>query len=144
VAGYSGSIGRPLVLGRCDDATRRFLEVGRDAELLTIDLMRGGTPAAEVARQVHGFIRESGYGDTILYGPAHGCGQMECEYPFVETSSAFDLAEDMTFNVDIFLADSEKGFRWEDAVIITRGAAEPLSSLRRETAPLPVTEGGHA
>ncbi|MDD4103135.1 MAG: Xaa-Pro peptidase family protein [Kiritimatiellae bacterium] len=144
VAGYSGSIGRPLVLGQCDDATRRFLEVGRDAELMTIDLMRGGTPAAEVARQVHGFIRKSGYGETILYGPAHGCGQMECEYPFVETSSTFDLAEGMTFNVDIFLADKEKGFRWEDAVIITAGAAEPLSSLRRETAPLPVQEGGRA
>ena len=132
VAGYSGSIGRPLVLGHCDQEIRRFLEVGHDAEEMTIDLMRSGTPASEVASKVHGFIKDRGYGDTILYGPAHGCGQMECEYPFVETSSDFDLLENMTFNVDIFLANSKMGFRWEDAIIVKNGDAEQLSSLGRE------------
>lgn len=131
VAGYSGSIGRPLVLGSCDQALRRFLEAGHDAEEMTIGLLRAGTPASEVAQKVHGFIKSRGYGDAILYGPAHGCGQMECEYPFIETSSAFDLAEDMTFNVDIFLSDHEMGFRWEDPVIVKNGEAEQLSSLAR-------------
>ncbi len=131
VAGYSTSIGRPLVLGHCDEGLRRFLQVGCDAEEMTIDLMRAGTPAAEVAKRVHGFITKQGYGDTILYGPAHGCGQMECEYPFVETSSTFTLAENMVFQVDVFLAGTDSGFRWEDAIIVTRGEAEQLSSLRR-------------
>ncbi len=132
VAGYSNSIGRPLVLGRCSDEIRRFLQVGRDAEEMTIDLMRAGTLASEVATRVHEFIRQQGYGDAILYGPAHGCGQMECEYPFVETSSTFTLTENMTFQVDIFLANREMGFRWEDAIIVARGEAEQLSSLKRE------------
>ena len=131
VAGYSSSIGRPLVLGSCDQTLRRFLEVGHDAEEMTIGLLRAGTPASEVAKKVHGFIKDRGYGDTILYGPAHGCGQMECEYPFIETSSTFDLAENMTFNVDIFLSNSEMGFRWEDPVIVKNGEAEQLSSLGR-------------
>ncbi len=142
VAGYSGSIGRPLVLGHCPQEIRRFLEVGRDAEEMTIRLMRGDTPAGEVARKVHGFIRDRGYGDTILYGPAHGCGQMECEYPFIETSSAFELKPNMAFNVDIFLANAEMGFRWEDPVIVTAGEPEQLSALRREVDPLVVKEGG--
>jgi Xaa-Pro aminopeptidase len=132
VSGYSNSIGRPIVLGRCSDPLRRFLQAGCDAEEMTIDLMRDGTPAAEVAKRVHAFITEQGYGDTILYGPAHGCGQMECEYPFVETSSTFTLAENMAFQVDVFLANNEMGFRWEDAIIVTKGEAEQLSSLRRE------------
>jgi len=138
VAGYSGSIGRPLVLGSCDDKLRRFLEVGHEAEELTISLLRAGTPASEVAKKVHGFIKDRGYGDTILYGPAHGCGQMECEYPFIETSSTFDLVENMTFNVDVFLSNSEMGFRWEDAVIVKSGEAEQLSSLGREVNVIPV------
>lgn len=142
VAGYSGSIGRPLVLGHCPQATRRFLEVGLAAEEMTIRLMRGDTPASEVAQKVHNFIRERGYGDTILYGPAHGCGQMECEYPFIETSSAFELKPNMAFNVDIFLANSDMGFRWEDPVIITQGQPEQLSSLRRAVDPLVLKEGG--
>ncbi len=132
VSGYSASIGRPVVLGHCPDPVRRFLQVGLDAENLTIDLLRAGTPAADVATRVHGFISERGYGDAILYGPAHGCGQMECEYPFVETSSDFLLEAGMAFMVDIFLSNREMGFRWEDGVIVTDGDAEQLSAFKRE------------
>lgn len=132
VAGYSASVGRPVVLGSCPQAMKRFLTVGLEAENLTIGLMRAGTPAADVAKKVHGFITEQGYGHAILYGPAHGCGQMECEYPFVETSSSYLLKENMTFMVDIFLAEKEMGFRWEDGVIIRKGEPEVLSSYRRQ------------
>ncbi len=132
VAGYSASVGRPLVLGRCPDETRRFLQVGLDAMKLTIGLMRAGVVAGDVARKVHGWITEQGYGHTILYGPAHGCGQMECEYPFVETSSTFTLEKDMVFMVDLFLTDGRQGFRWEDGIIVRDGPAEELSSYKRE------------
>jgi hypothetical protein len=33
--------------------------------------------------------------------------------------------------VDIFLADKEKGFRWEDGVVVKNGPAEQLSSYER-------------
>lgn len=132
VAGYSASIGRPLLLGKCPDAIRDFVQTGCDAENMTIGLMQAGRPAADVAKQVHDFIRSKGYGDTILYGPAHGCGQMECEYPFVETSSNFQLEENMTFMVDVFLANAEMGYRWEDGVIIHKNSTEQLSSFGRQ------------
>lgn len=132
VAGYSASIGRPVVLGKCPEETRRFLQVGLDAEIMTIDLMRARTPAADVARTVHDHIRERGYGHTILYGPAHGCGQMECEFPFLETSSEFVLEENMVFMVDVFLAEKTMGFRWEDGVIVKNGPAEELSNFKRQ------------
>ena len=132
VAGYSASIGRPVVLGKSPEETLKFMQVGLDAMNMTIDLMKPGTPASDVAKKVHGYISNKGYGHTILYGPAHGCGQMECEFPFVETSSNFILEEGMTFMVDVFLADKSMGFRWEDGVIITAGKAEELSSYKRE------------
>ncbi|RIH63098.1 aminopeptidase P family protein [Mariniphaga sediminis] len=132
VDGYSASIGRPVVLGHCPDETREFMQVGLDAENMTIDLMRAGTKADVVAQKVHSFISDRGYGDTILYGPAHGCGQMECEYPFIETSSDFVLDQGMVFMVDIFLAKQNMGFRWEDGVIITDGKAEELSNFKRK------------
>lgn len=134
VAGYSASIGRPVVLGQCPDDTRKFMQVGLDAMRMTIDNMCAGTLASEVAKKVHGYITDQGYGHTILYGPAHGCGQMECEYPFLETSSTFTLAENMVFMVDVFLADKDKkmGFRWEDGVIVKDGAVEELSCYKRQ------------
>lgn len=132
VSGYSASLGRPVVLGKCPEETRKFLQTGLDAENMTIELMRAGIKASDVAQKVHAFITERGYGDTILYGPAHGCGQMECEFPFIETSSNLILEEGMTFMVDIFLAEKNMGFRWEDGVVIRNGAAEELSSYRRQ------------
>ena len=129
VEGYSTSIGRPIVLGHCPAATRKFLQVGLDAHLMTIDLMRAGILASSVAQQVHGYIKEQGYGDTILYGPAHGCGQMECEYPFLETSSEYTLEENMTFMADLFLHRGKMGFRWENGVIVKDGPAEMLSKF---------------
>jgi hypothetical protein len=34
--------------------------------------------------------------------------------------------------VDIFLAEKDMGFRWEDGIIIRDGAAEELSSYKRQ------------
>jgi Xaa-Pro aminopeptidase len=133
VEGYSSSIGRPVVLGYCPTATRKFLQVGLDAHLMTIDLMRAGILASSVAKEVHGFITRQGYGDTILYGPAHGCGQMACEFPFLETSSTYILEENMTFMADMFLHRPGIGFRWEDGLIVrAEGPAEQLSSYGRQ------------
>lgn len=132
VEGYSSSIGRPVVLGKCPDEIRKFMQVGLDALNMTFDIMRAGVYAADVAKKVHSYIREQGYGDAILYGPAHGCGQMECEYPFLETSSTYTLEENMTFMADMFLHRGDMGFRWEDGLIVKNGPAEQLSSLGRQ------------
>ncbi len=132
VAGYSASVGRPVVLGSCPADLKSFLQVGLDAMKMTIDLMQDGKVSGEVARAVHGWITDQGYRHTILYGPAHGCGQMECEFPFLESSSTFILEENMAFMVDVFLADETRGFRWEDGIIVRKGAAEELSSFGRK------------
>ena len=133
VEGYSSSIGRPVVLGHCPDELRTFLQVGLDAANLTFEEMRAGVKSGDVALRIHDFIRAKGYGDTILYGPAHGCGQMECEYPFLETSSEYMLEADMTFMQDMFLHRPGVGFRWEDGLLVRpEGPAEMLSSYGRQ------------
>ena len=133
VEGYSSSIGRPVVLGHCPDDIRKFLQVGLDAANLTFDVMRAGVKSGDAAQQVHDFIKAQGYGDAILYGPAHGCGQMECEYPFLETSSEYMLEADMTFMQDMFLHRPGVGFRWEDGLLVrAEGPAEMLSSFGRQ------------
>ena len=132
VEGYSASVGRPVVLGHCPDDVRRFLQVGLDAANLTVELLQAGKVAGNVAQQVHDYIRAQGYGHAILYGPAHGCGQMECEYPFLETSSKYTLEENMVFMQDMFLTEKQMGFRWEDGVIVKPDGGELLSSWGRQ------------
>ena len=132
VEGYSASLGRPVVLGQCPDELRRFLQAGLDAAEMTFDEMRAGALSGDVARKVNDFLTRQGYGDAILYGPAHGCGQMECEYPFLETSSEYILQAGMTFMQDMFLHRNGQGFRWEDGLLVkAEGPAEKLSSFGR-------------
>jgi Xaa-Pro aminopeptidase len=120
-AGYASSVGRPICL-----------EMGLDAENKTIEILHAGIEARDVALQIADYITQRGYAHAMLYGPCHGIGLMECEHPWVETSSNYKMAENLTYQVDSFLAVKDFGCRWEDGVCITRDGVEQFSTYRRE------------
>jgi len=91
--GYVTSLGRALVFGTIPDDVRRMFEVNLAANSMTHELIRPGAYAADIAEKVHGFIRREGLGESIVYGPAHGIGMMECEFPFIESTSDFTRQE---------------------------------------------------
>jgi Xaa-Pro aminopeptidase len=132
IEGYSSSIGRVFVLGKISNELKKFVTVGLEAEKRTIDIMRAGRTGAEITKHVHDFIRQQGYGDCILYGPAHGVGLMECEFPFIESGLQMKLVQNMTFNIDIFLYTPHYGLRIEDGVIVRKDGVECMSGIRRE------------
>lgn len=130
--GYSSSVGRPVVLGHMPHDVRELLQIGLDAENKTMEIMRAGVRAAEVARTIQEYVTGRGYGKNLLYGPCHGLGLMECEHPWMETSSDYVLQENSTFQVDSFLYRPEYGARWEDGVRVTKDGVEQFSTYRRE------------
>jgi len=132
VGGYSSSVGRPVCLGHMPDDVRALLQVGLDAANKTMEIMRTGVQGKDVALQIEDFVAARGYGDAILYGPCHGIGLMECEHPWMETNSEYELQENYTFQVDSFLYTQNYGARWEDGVRVTKDGVEQLSSYRRE------------
>ena len=132
VAGYSSSVGRPVVLGHISDEIRKFLQMGLDAANKTMEIMHAGVSARDVALTVQDFIAQRGYGDCILYGPCHGIGLVECEHPWMETNSDYLLQENYTFQVDSFLYTPKYGARWEDGVRVTPTGVEQFSNYRRE------------
>jgi Xaa-Pro aminopeptidase len=132
VGGYSSSVGRPILLGHMPDDVRGLLQVGLDAANMTMEIMRAGVDARSVALRIQEFITGRGYGDTILYGPCHGLGLMECEHPWIETNSDYVLRENYTFQVDSFLYRPQYGARWEDGVRVTAEGVEEFSTYRRE------------
>ncbi len=119
-------------IGILSEETRKFMQVGLDAENMTIDLMRHGVTAGEVAEKVHSYITKKGYGDTILYGPAIVAGKWNVNIRLLNLVRGFVLEKGMVFMVDIFLAKQDMGFRWEDRIIITDGEAEELSNYKRK------------
>lgn len=130
--GYSSSVGRPIVLGRMSGDVRGLLQMGLDAANKTMEVIRAGIEARQVAQEVQDFITARGYGPNILYGPCHGIGLMECEHPWMETSSEYVLQENYTFQVDSFLYTPQYGARWEDGIRVTRDGVEQFSTTHRE------------
>jgi Xaa-Pro aminopeptidase len=132
VAGYSSSIGRAISLGPVPGEVRAMMQVALDTEKVTIELVRGGVPASQIAAQTVAYVESQGFGHALLYGPCHGIGLMECEYPWMETSSTYALQENMTFQVDSFLHTDTYGVRFEDGVRVTRDGAEEFPTCRQE------------
>lgn len=130
--GYVTSLGRALVFGTIPVDVRRMFEVNLAANSMTHELIRPGAYAADIAAKVHGFIRREGLGESIVYGPAHGIGMMECEFPFIEVTSDFTLQAGMTFAVDTYLSGPEYGMRFEDTVAVTPYGEDQYCSTRRE------------
>lgn len=133
-AGYASSIGRPVVFGKATAEQKSLISAGYKIQETVIGALKAGVPAKDVALLHKKVIADLGYSDYFLYGPFHGNGLMEGEAPWVETSSDFNLEENMTFCADIFLGSHAKkcGLRIEDVVRVTKDGAENLTNYPRE------------
>lgn len=127
VGGYSSSVGLPISIGPLPARKRRLVEFGLEAHLKTLELLRAGKPAAQVVAEYEAFVERRGFTEHLLYGPCHGIGMMEVERPWMESTSEYALAENMTFQVDTFFQDRDFGLRWENGVRITKTGVERLS-----------------
>lgn len=133
VSGYSSSVGRPVCFGKMPAKMRDLVSFGLEAHYKTAEMMKAGVPAADVVIQFEEYVKAAGYGEYLLYGPCHAIGLMEVERPWMESSSKYPLAENMTFQVDTFLYITGKfGLRWENGVRVTKTGVEWLSSRWNE------------
>lgn len=132
VEGYSCSVCRPFSLGMPDKATLDLMKVGLDTANYSREIIKPGVLMSEAAKKVRAFLRKAGYEDHILYGPAHGNGIMECEYPFVEESIDEMFVPGMTLSIDTFLAKYPRGIRFEDGVVFTDTDIKPFTNWKRE------------
>jgi Xaa-Pro aminopeptidase len=132
VDGYVSSYGRPFAFGKPAQNEIDLIRMGLESNALTHSLIRAGANAGEVARAVHGNVRKKGFGEFIVYGPGHGTGMMECEYPFIETTSDYEMQAGMTYAVDTFLGGKSYGMRFEDTVAVTQDGEDPFAPLHRE------------
>lgn len=130
--GYTVSYGRPICFGNPSEKAYQLLNTALAANKLTHEILRPGIKAQDIVAKVHGYVRECGFGDYIVYGPCHGSGMMECEYPFVESTSTYTLQPGMTFAVDMFLGGKDFGVRFEDGATITETGVEAFSVPAQE------------
>ncbi len=132
VSGYSPCLGLPICLGKMSDAQRDLVEFGQEAHAKTIEWMKAGVIASDVAKQYHQFFVDRGYEKNFLYGPCHGLGMLEVEPPWMEEVSDYPLRANMTFQVDTFLYNDDFGLRWENGGRVTDDGFDLFSGRFRD------------
>ena len=132
--GYASTMGRPVVVGRANEVQRGLIEAGLAAQRAILETAGAGVNAGEVSKAHYQTLKELGYDGHILYGPCHGTGLMEGEYPWIESNSDYLLEEGMTFCTCVYLGDEERqiGMRIEDGFLVTKDGTESFSDYRRE------------
>ncbi len=128
VSGYSSSVGIPISIGPLPERKRRLVDFGLEAHLRTMEMLEAGKSAGTVVRDYEAWVTSRGFDKYLLYGPCHSIGMMEVEQPWMESTSNYELQENMTFQVDTFFYDHDFGLRWENGVVIKKGGIEKLSS----------------
>lgn len=127
ICGYSPSIGLPVCCGRLSPEKRELVQFGLDAHYWTEENLRPGKLASQVAKDFIKFYEDHGRRANYFYGPCHGTGLIEVEAPWMETISDYELAPNMTFQIDTFVTSPTFGLRWEKPIAITKDGCVNLA-----------------
>ena len=127
IDGYSAAIGYPVILGKLEGRRRDIVLFGRNAHFWTQQKVKAGVPVAKVAKEFYEHYEKNGFKDNYVYGPLHSTGLIEVEAPWVETSSNYDFAPNMTFQIDTYISTDTFGVRWEKGIVVTKDGCDVLS-----------------
>lgn len=127
IDGYSAAIGYPIVLGKLEERRREVVMFGLEAHRWTQKQVKSGVLASDIAEKFYQYYVDNGFKDNFVYGPLHGTGMIEVEAPWVETTSAYRLQPNMTYQIDTFISTDTFGVRWEKGIVVTETGCDVLS-----------------
>lgn len=131
--GYASSIGRQVIIQKPADWMLDAIDAAYEAHEVICRELYAGNNAGKVAAAYEETLKKRGYHDWLLYGPAHATGLMEGEPPWIESNSDYELLENMTYCIDIFLHNKDGyGFRVEDSVRVGKDRAENMTNFPKE------------
>ncbi len=132
IDGYSPAIGLPVIMGKLEGERRRVIEFCKQAHDWTVDQIKAGVVAADIAKDFYKMYVENGFKDNFVYGPCHGTGMIEVEAPWMETISDYKLEPNMTFQVDTFISGDGFGVRWEKGIAVTENGCKSMTDYLKK------------
>ena len=132
IDGYSPAIGLPVCMGKLEGERRDIVEFCLKMHDWTESQLKAGIPASQVPKQFLQMFKDAGYEKNYVYGPCHGTGMIEVEPAWMETSSNYTLQENMTFQIDTFIAGDTFGCRWEKGIAIKEGGCESYTDYLKK------------
>ncbi len=132
IDGYSPAVGLPVVMGKLEGERRDIVEFCLKAHDWTVDQIKAGVMASDIAKGYYQKFVDAGYKDNFVYGPCHGTGMIEVEPPWMETDSDYMLEKNMTFQVDSFISGNGFGVRWEKGIVVTENGCKSMTDYLKK------------
>lgn len=132
IDGYSPAVGLPVVMGKLEGERRDIVEFCLKAHDWTVDQIKAGVMASDIAKGYYQKFVDAGYKDNFVYGPCHGTGMIEVEPPWMETDSDYMLEKNMTFQVDSFISGNGFGVRWEKGIVVTEDGCKSMTDYLKK------------
>jgi Xaa-Pro aminopeptidase len=132
--GYNSDTTRTVVIGEPSDEQRRVIDAVREAQAVSLAMMRPGVPADSIDRKAREVATSlAGAANAFGHGLGHGIGLMVHERPFLSPSDQTPLQTGMVItNEPGVYIPGWGGVRLEDMVLITDGGPEVISPASRE------------
>lgn len=126
--GYCSDITRTFFFGEPSEKLRGIYEMVLEANLLGINEVKSGAPAAKVDAACRDYFRAREMDKYFIHGTGHGVGIRVHEAPTLNPSSADILKTDMLVTVEPGLYIPEVGgVRIEDLLLVTENGSERLT-----------------
>ncbi len=132
IDGYSPAVGLPVVMGKLEGERRDIVEFCLKAHDWTVDQIKAGVMASDIAKGYYQKFVDAGYKDNFVYGPCHGTRMIEVEPPWMETDSDYMLEKNMTFQVDSFISGNGFGVRWEKGIVVTENGCKSMTDYLKK------------
>ncbi len=130
-AGYHSDTTRTIVLGEPTPEQARLIEAVRQAQLVSMALMKPGAAADEIDRRAHEAL--AGEQHAFRHGLGHGIGLQVHERPYLSASDHTALRPGMVItNEPGIYVPGWGGVRLEEMVLITETGPEVLTSASWE------------
>ena len=127
--GYHSDITRTICVGKASDEQRKIYNAVLSAQIYGLEVITAGKGGKDIDATVRKSIEDAGYGKYFDHGLGHGVGLEIHEEPRLsKLSKCESLLPNMivTDEPGIYI-ENFGGVRIEDTVLVTNGAAQPLT-----------------
>jgi len=130
---YHAAFTRTVVVGRPTSKQQEIYDVVGEAQAAAMQLVRPGTPVADLDRAARTVIERAGYGDQFTHRTGRGVGLDVAEPPYLRQGETTELAPGMIISIEpgVYLS-GYGGVRTEDTLLVTDTGHEVLTRYPRD------------